>query len=86
MRGRDAQAPSPEIALPRRVAQAKASQPKDGRCGLQTNGRLGRRDILASVDLRGEGPLLHGKDELDVRSKALQLPGGLRQSDTAMAQ
>jgi hypothetical protein len=37
------------------------------------------------VDLHGEGRLLRGQNELDVRGKALQLPGGLRQGDTALA-
>lgn len=51
---------------------------------------LGRRDILGSVDLRGEGRFLRGKDELekgfiDVRGKALQLPGGLWLGDAALA-
>lgn len=51
---------------------------------------LGRRDILGSVDLRAEGRFLRGKDELekgfvDVRGKALQLPGGLWLGDAALA-
>jgi len=51
---------------------------------------LGRRDILGSVDLRAEGRFLRGKDELekgfiDLRGKALQLPGGLWLGDAALA-
>ncbi|MDP2849178.1 MAG: hypothetical protein Q8O35_13460 [Humidesulfovibrio sp.] len=51
---------------------------------------LGRRDILGSVDLRGQGRFLRGKDELekgfiDLRGKALQLPGGLWLGDAALS-
>ncbi len=51
---------------------------------------LGRRDILGSVDLNAQGRFLRGKDELekgfiDVRGKALQLPGGLWLGDAALA-
>lgn len=51
---------------------------------------LGRRDILGSVDLRGDGRFLRGQDELekgfiDLRGKALQLPGGLWLGDAALA-
>jgi hypothetical protein len=51
---------------------------------------LGRRDILGSVDLRAEGRFLRGRDELekgfiDLRGKALQLPGGLWLGDAALA-
>lgn len=51
---------------------------------------LGRRDILGSVDLRGEGRFLRGKDELekgfiDLRGKALQLPAGLWLGDAALS-
>ncbi len=51
---------------------------------------LGRLDILGSVDLRAEGRFLRGKDALEkgfieLRGKALQLPGGLWLGDAALA-
>lgn len=51
---------------------------------------LGRRDILGSVDLRGEGRVVPEtrsleKGFLDLRGKALQLPAGLWLGDVALA-
>jgi len=51
---------------------------------------LGRRDILGTVDVRAEGRLLPGsagleKSFLDLRGKALQLPGGLWLGDVVLA-
>ncbi|MDR3641655.1 MAG: hypothetical protein P4L39_10070 [Humidesulfovibrio sp.] len=51
---------------------------------------LGRRDILGSVDVRAEGRVLPGagtleKGFLDLRGKALQLPGGLWLGDVVLA-
>ena len=51
---------------------------------------LGRRDIRGSVDVRAEGRFLRGQDVLekaflDLRGKALQLPGGLWLGDAALA-
>jgi len=51
---------------------------------------LGRRDILGSVEVRAEGHLTPDKDALDkglldLRGKALQLPGGLWLGDAVLA-
>ena len=51
---------------------------------------LGRRDILGLMDVRAEGRLLRDKDELekgflDLRGKALQLPGGLWLGEAALS-
>jgi len=51
---------------------------------------MGRRDILGSVEVRAEGHLTPAKDALDkglldLRGKALQLPGGLWLGDVVLA-
>lgn len=58
--------------------------------GVANMACLGRRDIRGTMDVHAEGRLLPGHDELekgflDLRGKALQLPGGLLLGDAALS-